>query len=248
MSFPVVIHGSEGEIYNTHTSKEFPYGTRITLQDGRAYRYALNGAVTGVAGQMQQAAVNTTNHLAMSTQAAAALAARTVSVSTGATDVVINEYAEGWLSIETTGYGGGYAYKVDSHAARTGAGTLAVNLGVGHAVQAILTATTSKVCLLHSPYYKVIVCPVTRTQVPVGVAVMPMVAAQYYWLQTNGPCNVQTQGTVVLGNPVTPSLTTAGAISPLLGSGAITELQVGSVMRLAATTDFSLVMLHGLDG
>lgn len=237
MAFSTFIQGAEGEQFQTYSDQRYDLGTQLILKDGRKFRFALAGGSNLVAGNLQQAAANTANHLGL-TPAATAVGALTVSVTLGATAAVANEYTGGNLLIVSTA-GQGYAYEILSHPAISSAGTGTFTLLPGNSIQVALTGS-SVVDLIHSPYWKVIINPTSATQAPVGVAIKPVTSGLFGWLQTFGPAAVLTQGTVVLGNAVVPSTTTAGAVAP---SAASTSPGIGYVMRVNANTSFSLVFL-----
>ena len=44
MSFPSVLYGPESERFNTYTTRRWPLGTQLHLQDGRIYRFGRCGA------------------------------------------------------------------------------------------------------------------------------------------------------------------------------------------------------------
>lgn len=241
MGGQVKLYGSDGQQFSTYTARNWPLGTQLVLQDGRCFRFALKSAAAAVAGDMQQAAANTANHVGLAVQAAAAVGATSVSVTLGATATTADEYADGYLVIDTSP-GNGYSYRIRTHAAAGSGATQAVTLYSTDSVQVALT-TSSVASLIHNPYRSVVVAPTTHSQTPAGVAVKPIAASEYGWLQTKGPAAVKGIGTLVIGDPVILSGTTAGGVGPMAGAGAATEVQVGWCMRVAATTLHSTIYL-----
>ena len=79
----------------------YPLGTQLVLQDGRKFRFFLNGAVLGVVGDVGQTAVVVTTDVDLTPTAISStvnnLGARTVSFTHGAGTAVINQYAEGYV-------------------------------------------------------------------------------------------------------------------------------------------------------
>src|SRR5206468_3746399 len=130
--------GAEGEQLRSYSDARWPLGTRLQLQDGREFRFALAGGSALVAGNLQQAAANTANHQGINPAAAVAVGARAVTVTLGATAAAANEYAGGYLVVEGTA-GQGYAYLVDSHPAANSGASLTLTLAAGHSVQVALT-------------------------------------------------------------------------------------------------------------
>lgn len=246
MAFSNILWGPEGEQFNTYTAERWPMGTQLVLQDGRKFRFALNGAVTGAAGKVYQASVAITNHLGVTVQAAAAVGAKSIAVTLGATLATVNQYAEGFFVAEAVA-GLGYAYKIDSHAAVASAGILTAKLAQGNGVQVPLTTATTG-SFIANIYSGVVIAPITtRTMPAVGVMVIPLVASTYGWLQTRGLAAVLVSGTVVVGDPVINPGGAAGAVGPQNATFADKETQIGWVMRVAATATYAPIFLT-IDG
>lgn len=242
MSFPNVLFGPDNEVFNTYTDRRWPLGTRLITADGRVFRFGLAGASNLAAGKLHQAPAPVTNHV-LQTPTAASVGATTVSVALGATAVTKDQYRDGVLSIEL-GTGQGYAYKIDSHAAVSSSGTFVVPLTRGITVQVAIPATSNSVSLVQNPYSNIIVAPTTLTSQVCGVPVSAITAAQYGWFQTRGLAAVLVNGTVVIGNRVVPSLTTAGAVEAASGTFAVTSLEaVGRVAHVATSTNYSTIDL-----
>lgn len=207
-------------------------GGLATTGDGRYFRWALAGATALVPGKLQQASAEVTanENLAM---AAAAIGATQVTTTTTVT-VTANQYAGGWVVVTTTP-GQGYQYQIGSHAAAT-AGVLTLNL-VDPIIVALTTA--SVIDLVSSPFVSVIVNPTTATSSIVGVAVAATPAAGYGWIQVRGVASVLAQGTIVVGEQVAASSTTAGAV--VATSGVLAA--VGVAVTGIATTEYGAIDL-----
>jgi hypothetical protein len=242
MSFPaLLLHEAPGRELQTYTNRRWPVGTVLKMRDGRTFQFALKSGAAAVAGDLQQAAANSANHLGRTPVGAAG--SKTVSVPLGATAVAADEYYGGYL-LAVSGGGLGYSYPIGTHDAVLSAGTFTVPLLVGYSVQVAFSATPL-VDLIRNPFYSVIVAPTTLTQVPVGVAVKPIAANGYGWIQTRGPAAVKTAGTVVIGNKVVVSAATAGAVeaADFTAVAPLDMLTVGWVMRVNAAAAMSLIML-----
>lgn len=178
----------------------------------RGFRYALAGASALVAGNVLQSRVEEATHDALvivTGDAGSRDVTLTTEASTGALDA--NEYAGGWLVIDTTPGIEVPMYEIDSHPAIAASsnGTIRLREPLEYAL-----TTTTRVTLMFNPYSKVIQFPVTTaTGVPVGVAVYPTTAAYYGWVQTRGPCGVLIAGTPAAGAMVTAVGAVAGAAS-----------------------------------
>lgn len=207
-------------------------GEKCVTADGRVYRYAKAGGTALVPGKLQQAAAEVTadQNLAI---AASAIGATTITTTSTVT-VTANQYAGGYALISAS-TGAGYQYRIKSHPAATAA---VVTLTLEDTIEVALT-TSSKVDLVANPFSGVIVNPATATSTPVGVAVYPVAASEFGWLQTGGIANVLADGTVVVGTSLVASNATAGALEALTGVQAAVGLAVTGI----ATTEYGAVKL-----
>lgn len=198
-----------GEIAYRHVR---PMGTQLVTVDGRKFRFAAAGASTLVVGNMLTAGVLTASQQDL-TPAAAAVGARSVSLTTGAASAQ-NLFAEGYLQASVTP-GIGQTYLIGSHAVMTsGAGDL-VYLAAGHALREAIT-TSTRFNLVDNPYFRVIQSPATTVaSIPVGVAVSAPTTLLGCWIGTRGVFGVLGSGTLIAGDSVSTGLGTGGAIGPI---------------------------------
>ncbi len=224
LTAPIVATG--GEIFSTSATQAHALGTKAVTRDGREFRYCQAGASALVVGNVIQAPAQITAHQDM-TPSAAAIGDTSITVTPGATAGAANLYANGWAFISVTP-GLGYLYEVSSHAAITASVAFVINLFKDSALQVALT-TSSRVGLTHNPYKNVIQSPVTTlTGAVVGVAVYPIAATQYGWIQTKGPGGVLVAGTPGVGLAVVVPATAAGAV--VVDGAASATKTVGSMM------------------
>lgn len=217
---------TQGNLFISTTTREAELGAQLCTRDGRVFRYVKNGAVAMVVGNVQQAPAQITNHQQL-VPTATAVGSRTIQVALGATLASANQYAGGWAIIDTTP-GLGYAYPISSHPAAAQSANLVVTLPADATVQVALT-TSSRVSLVPNPYNGVIQSPVTTlTGVVVGVAVAPLAASEYGWVQISGPGAVLVAGTPGVGLAVVVPATAAGAVV-IDGAASATKV-IGSMM------------------
>jgi hypothetical protein len=254
MSFPTVIFGPPDSMpYEIYTGvaaaarkSRLPLGTQLVTQDGRKFRFVMNGGALLVVGNVINSAIGIATDEDL-TPAAGAVGDRLITFTHGAATTIANYFSEGIAVISVTP-GGGDTYKISQHdALRNATAGDVVNLDAGHALRRALT-TTSRVDLCANPYAFVIQAPVTTiTSPPVGVAVSAITATTGAgWVQTAGVCGVLTSGTVIIGNRVVNPAGAAGAIAPetgVIGNVKI-EVPVGTVLKVAATTAWSTIMLN----
>ena len=238
------IHGPEGEQYQTYTTKRWPLGTKLELQDGRTFRFFLNGAGALTAGKLIQSPVPGANFDELVVPAAVPIGTRELTVTNGATTVTADEFADGYINVEDD-TGEGHLYAIagnDAEAAGSAALVLRVKRGI---ILAWTTSTT--VGLSRNPFASAIVHPSPPTARLLGVVPVAVAAAAYGWVQTKGPASVLTEGTLIIGLSAQASETTDGCVSPfrLTEAAPPTELApvVGIVMEVAATTEHSLIYL-----
>lgn len=215
------------------TTAQTQLGALATTGDGRYFRYALAGATALVPGTLQQGPAETTAHerLAM---AAAAVGATSLTTTASIT-VTANQYTGGYAMVAVTP-GIGQMFQIGTHPATTSA-ALTFNI-----VDPVITAltTSSTVSLVANPYAGVIINPTTATGTIAGVAVAATPIAGYGWIQTKGPSNVLAQGTVVVGEEVAASSTTAGCV--VATSGVLAS--VGVAMQGITATQNGPIFLN----
>lgn len=211
-------------------------GTRMVTKDGRVFRYVLNGAADLVAGNVIQGPAIVPNHLA-NTPPVVAIGATSFTYTPGATLGTVNQYADGWLQVDTTP-GNGIAYGIDSHAAFALSTAFTLNLRPDDPITVALTAA-SRVGLIANPYRGVIQMPVTTaTGTLVGVAPNVITAAQFGWLQTWGTyAGLLINGTPALGSTlIGVSATTAGSVDIATAVTILTGQILGTMVQIGVST------------
>lgn len=197
-------------------------GTRAIDQDGRVFRYVKAGAVDLVAGNVLQSPAIVTAHLA-NTPPAVAIGATSFVYTPGAATGTANQYADGFMGVDTTP-GNGYTYGVASHAAI--ASSTAFTIFLKDPIQVALT-TSSRVGLIANKYNGVIQLPVTTaTGTIVGIATYIISANQYGWIGTHGQFSVLTTGTPALGAMVMGPGTAAGSAQVVVAAGTLIVAQI----------------------
>jgi hypothetical protein len=227
-------------IYSTSSTQEFALGTVLDLDDGRRFRYALNGAVALGAGAMTQSVAPTAHHTNIAVGSAVAIGEKTIPIATTlSTAMVLNEYAEGWLVINDA-TGEGQCYQIKGNDAGT-TGNVYLYNGIVVALE-----TTSEFTLVRNKFRGVVVFPTTAASIAAGVPLVAVAASAYCWLQVRGPAPalVDAGDTVVIGNPVGLAATagTAGGFGVVDASMATAKVW-GRVMAVNAATEYAVVDL-----
>ena len=209
-------------------------GNKAMTGDGREFRFVLAGATALVPGKLQQSAAEDTTNWENLAVAAAAIGATTV-VTTTTITAAANLFAGGYLQVTVTP-GQGYSYRIKGNTAAT---TAACTITLEDPILVALT-TASRIDIVPNTFNNVIVNPTTATGTIVGSAIFAVTAAQYGWVQTKGIANVLAQGTIVVGEQVAASSTTAGAV--VATSGVLAD--VGYAVTGVATTEYGSIFLN----
>lgn len=244
MAFPNIQFGDYGDELRTSSINDFgvQFGQLMMLPGGELYRFAKAGSLALSPGKLAQQAVVQTGHTKdLAVYAAAAAEDSSVRVTSATTIITKDMYTDGYLFVNDAA-GEGQQRKIKSHSVGTATNSvITFTLHPNQPLKVALT-TSSEVGLRKSPWDGLLVCPTTQTGVVAGLTVVDVTAAYYCWVQLAGPVCVLTNGTVVVGKGVIPSTTTPGAVDVAATN---TDYNVlGYVMSVAASTEYSLVMLN----
>ena len=219
--------------YVQGTTKLFPLGTQLVYGQ-RTFRYAfMNGAVT--AGKLLQQAPHVAHHINMTvTNADAdgstfshAVGSTTISVETNGTDLVANEFADGYLLVNDV-TGEGQLLRIKSHPVHDHSASPTVIFTTYDPLTTAIVKNSSQVSVHHNVYNHVIIAPAAETGAVVGATVIDMADDSYGWVVTNGPAGLLAGETMVLGHKFMRSDADAGAIMPDDGNDLTPQL--GQVM------------------
>jgi hypothetical protein len=206
-------------------------GEKAFSNDGRTFRYALNGAVALAPGNVAQSPAIVANHVNLTPTAVVAVGDRAFSATLGATAATANQYAGGTLVVEIGTTGAGLSYLIDGHAAVASSGVITANLR-----DAIVTATsgTVTVSLVQNLYSGIIKTPVTTlTGTPVGVAIYPLAIAQYGWICSRGLTGVLADGAITVGTVACAVPSAAAGAAKVM---AATLFSIGTFCKTTITT------------
>lgn len=242
--------GFSTEVYKTYTAPVAKLGTFMDFPDGSRFRFLQNGAVALAAARLiQQGAPPVVAHTNIPVAAAQPAGSYTITATMGATAVVANEYADGYVYVNDAGADittEGYMYRIKSHPAASASGVITLTLYEDSPVKIALT-TNSEVSLFHSAGLGTIIHPSPPTALLAGVTRCAVAANAYYWGQTRGPCPILTDGVLVQGRSCMPSSAVDGAVSPLAFTEGVPNVEIlaemGRVWGVNATTEYSLIFL-----
>lgn len=221
---------AEVALYSSNTDQGGPeLGQYVVGRNGKGFRYVKAGGTALVVGNALQAQAVDTQFTNMAIPATTAAGLYVVTVTNGTTVLVANELVDGSLSVYTTpNLCEEYTILANSSAANGAAITLTLD-------QPLRTAwsTATKVNLRWSPYWKVIQSPAsTLTGIPVGVAIYPIAAGEFGWVQTHGVCSALSDGSSILvGSQIALPSGTAGAV--ILSAAGLAN--IGTALQAAAS-------------
>lgn len=223
-------------VYETSSEQLHLLGTRVEVGE-RVFHYAKAGGVALAASKLNQGAVPVSDHLKCILATTAAVGDMRLKITlNGTTVAAINLYSEGYINLDNGG--GGYGgYKIKAHPAFGAGDSQYVNLY--DPIQVALTASMYAT-LTKNPWKDVVVMPTTKTSIPIGVNLVAVTAAYYFWAQTWGPCScLLGAGPASIGEALMASGATAGSLITATAGYPV----VGNLMRAEAAADYGLVFL-----
>ena len=230
-------------------------GTRWDLSDGREVILVSTGSsTTTAAGFVYQDAAIVANHQSLTVTAFnpygesggvanSSSTPATVTVTLGATALAANQYQGGFL-IVNSGAGIGQTLRIASNPAALASAT-GVVITLEDAPNTALT-TASVVSLVPAHGANVIEAPTTLTNAVVGVALYPIAPSMYGFLVSKGLVAAVSDASVAsVGEPISPSSTTAGTVTLTTASSTdVTKAVIGYAAQGATSADASLVFVN----
>ena len=262
MSFPVTIEGGQADIVKESATALHPVGTRMVLEDGRVFRYALNGGTALSKGKLcSNALAEGDEYEDLTSQDAATTADDNITLlvaySTASVTCAADRFKEGYMYVNT-GTGAGQVVQIaknDAGGSSTGA-TVKIYFKEDEYLSAALDTSSSKIGLVKNLYDSVVVHSKCTNYapgyVPVGIPPIEVTANYYFWLQTWGPAAVLEGANLSLGKKARIGSSTGadgevrhfGVLTSGNGTGAAVELpSIGIVIAGSTDTEYALVFL-----
>jgi hypothetical protein len=204
-------------IEDESSTAKYALGSFFDDENGRRFRYALNGAGALVAGDLVSSAAAGGSATTLQTVGiigqATASGLVNIPVASLTTSQVADLYAEGWAAFEDTSATGTYLRRIKSNTAlvHTTWADTPMEIVLYEELPVALT-TSDTVALMVNPYSKIIQgAAATLTGYGLGGVCAPITAAYYCWVQTRGwfGCHIL-DGALVAGMDVEIGATTAG--------------------------------------
>lgn len=231
------------DIYAENATQQLPLGTRLVLGD-RVFRYASAGAALDQGYLLESAVIGgatSTAQIDLDIVTALVAGDTTVNVTTKTTAQAKNLFAEGYLTIvsDTNANGAGVAYKIKSHPAADAAGNCLITL-YDPIVKAVTTDCKSS---LHTNLFKSVkqTADSAALGMPIGVPLIDVTSAYYFWAQTWGPAAVLTGSNVTVNSAIIRGLEVGE--SDIQATDGMTP-EIGYAMEVGADQDFPLTYLR----
>ena len=252
MGFPGAVQGKEGDQFGNHVDALFLLGTKLSLPDGRIYRYAEKGTGAGVANKLcegeQDAGLVTEDILGNIAVG---------DIETGLQDtskaIAIDDLKDGYYMMEAVEVGGiYYTVRENKAVASSTPGTQVDALFLKEGLYFRVAATdgaNATFCAFKPLWKDIIIKPASNpTGMVCGIPPSIITSGQWGWCQTAGMSSCiydATQEAAIIGSPAVPDTTTAGAFmgwNPDV-AGEPDNGTFGWVVYVTTDEDFGLVYL-----
>lgn len=214
-----------------------PLGAITGTTDGRVYRFGLAGATTLDPGKVATTPAVAANHINRTNDTARNVGDTVVSFPLGATAATADQYANGYLTVNSAG-GAGVSYLIEGNNAAASSGTITVALS--DPLKVALT-TSSKVSLNVNPYSGLIISASAVALQAVGVPNVSVTNAYYGWFQVSGYCSVLSDGVISKGAGAIISDAVNGAVE-IEVAGTVTQ-RIGTAPEATVDTEYRLLNL-----
>ncbi len=219
MGFPNIVQGSYATPYETGSSRLYPLGQKLECPNGRIYRYTEMGPDTaGEIAKLYQSEVNA-NWDTLLVESDIAVGDTSATFTNGATAILLNELANGYVCAEETG-DKGEVHRIRANAVTAASTTGTVYLYPDDSFQvAILQASNNFLTPTKSPFKDIIITPGSNpTGMVVGIPQVVIAVDNFGWVQTHGVASCladDTNVTILIAKQVRPSEGIAGAMAAL---------------------------------
>ena len=230
--------GSKQGIYEVSATKNYELGSFRKVKDGRSFVYCLAGAAALAPGAMCQSPAPTAGW-ETTTQAGFGFAAKaTTGTILTTTTVAANAWADGYMAV-TSGTNVGQMYRIVSNTAH------ATEVPVVLADAVVLAiAVADTISVIANPCNGTIIVPAgALTSATIGVPLVDVPLANYYWSQVRGiaPLLVDTSETIIIGECV--GIPATASADGACGVHVTTDEIWGRVLSVSAAAAYAIIDL-----
>lgn len=235
MSFPVQVGLANGQEKQTASgNRGRALGTPGYTGDGRVFRWTQNGA-TALAGSVivaspaQHGASVLTGGLELTSAVASGAINFTIAAAAAsglATAISRNQYTDGYMTVDTNADGLSGPYKIELN--DPGSSVLAAQFKLydNDPIKAAMTTITN-IGLRENPYASVVVAPASAVSTSLGVTPAPVGANEFFWCQTGGWAQVQSDAAVAANATFTLGASAGTIAAQASGAGDVTQPILG---------------------
>ena len=234
------------------TVQRLAVGSRVSLSDGRVFRYGHFGAATNrgliVSQDLSESSVVDTDNVMIAPASATAVAGETIQpgainsrfVQITLASITADQFAGGYLHI-TDDTGEGFTYGIKGNTATNDPVSGDFRLDLHDRLQVAIDGT-SDFAITGSLYANLEAATQAVDEVVAGVTMATMAAGEYGWIQTQGVATVLTQGTVVIADRAAVG-SVAGTVAPVAATVS-TTISIGQIIHAGDDTGHSAVRLN----
>jgi len=251
---PGEIQLAKFNIFASDTTPKFAIGTRVSLADGRVFRYAHFGAAVNnallVAQDISETGLGNTDNVMIAPASAATTTDGTVGsrfIQITLASITANQFAGGYLHTQDA-TGEGYTYRIKGNTATGSPVSGDIRLELYDPIEIAIDATTD-FAIVGSMWSNVEGATAATDTIICGVTTAVQALDDFGWVQTWGPGTVLVDGTLAIGDVLALSDGVTGAVHLLGGGGTDvadvnTEPLVGYAMHIGTNTEHTAVFLQ----
>lgn len=253
-AYPGTIEGVEGDQFGDQVDPTFPLGTKMSLPDGRFYRYAEMGGSVGVANKLYQAEVALAGWLAELVSGSIVVGDTDIGMENSSQAIIIDDFAEGYAALLEVEQTGEYWIGQGNRAVASGSPGVLVDSfyfkpGV-RAQTAVTDGANASLNFVKNLFMDIIIKPASDPTAPIlGIPPSIIAAADWGWVQTMGVASCvydATQEAALIGKAVAPDTTTLGAFMGFNAdiAGEPDNGIIGFCLYVTTDEDFGLIYLQ----
>ena len=232
-------------LYAESSTPTYPIGEKLELSDGRVFRYGKTAAAIA-AGLLVSQDISATaqvepDHIVIAAANGFDPAAGSAQLQITLASITKDQFA-GALLQTTDDAGEGYQYRIKSNSATDATTSGKVDIYLFDAIVVTLTTATD-IAIVGGLWYDVVGATAATDYIIAGVTPIAFTSGYYGWLQTAGIATILSDTAIAIGDNLTLSDGTAGAVQL---KDAETEPLVGFACYAPDDTGHVGVVLQGL--